>query len=157
MKTISTDVYTFDELNDEAKEKAREWAREFVCDYDWWDCIYEDAKNIGLEITSFDLDRNRHAKGKLLQSAEQVAMNIRKEHGNTCDTYKLATTFSKDLANATSEDAKDIVREDFERDLLEEYSVMLQCEHEHMYEDEYIDDMILANEYTFTKDGKRFA
>ncbi len=156
MKKIITEVFTFDELNDKAKDNARAWAREHTTDYEWWESTYEDAKTIGLEITRFDLDRSRHAKGKLLQSAEQVATNILKEHGEVCDTHKLATAFKKDLEDATSDDAKDIVREDFERDLIEEYSVMLQKESEYIVSDEAIDETIEANEYTFTKDGKRF-
>lgn len=56
MHTITTTVYTFDELNDKAKEKAREWFREGNLDYEWWDSLYEDADTcarlIGIEIDS---------------------------------------------------------------------------------------------------------
>lgn len=38
---------TFDQLSDEAKEKARENERRHMLDYDWWDCVYEDAVCIG--------------------------------------------------------------------------------------------------------------
>lgn len=53
-ETIVKTYYTFDELDDDAKEKAREWYREGALDYDWYDYIHEDAKEIaglfGLEI-----------------------------------------------------------------------------------------------------------
>lgn len=39
-------VYQFDELSDDAKEKAREWYRQGCFDYEWWDCVYEDAKRM---------------------------------------------------------------------------------------------------------------
>lgn len=42
-----TDVYKFDELSDRAKENAIDWFREHNLDYEWWDCTFEDAKEIG--------------------------------------------------------------------------------------------------------------
>ncbi len=49
-----TDVYTFDELSDEAKEAALEKWREHGLDYEWWDMAYEDYKRtariLGIEI-----------------------------------------------------------------------------------------------------------
>lgn len=44
--TVTTTVYTFDELSDEAKEKARNWWREGGLDYDWWDSVYDDCDTI---------------------------------------------------------------------------------------------------------------
>jgi len=169
MQTITTNVYTFDELNEKAKEKAREWVREFVGDYEWWYSIYSDAENIGLRITSFDLDRNRHAEGEFMVfgGAEQVAGLIQKEHGKTCETYKTAEAYNKARAEIEKEyahlskeedydDAIGLCEEEFLHNLLEDYSILLQNEYEYMYTDEYIDDMIMANEYTFTETGTRF-
>jgi hypothetical protein len=46
-------VPSFDELSDEAKEAARQHNTETL-DYEWWDCVYEDAvecaKCLGIEI-----------------------------------------------------------------------------------------------------------
>ncbi len=39
---------------------------------------------------------------------------------------------------------------------VEEYSMMLQRESDYLASAEAVDESILANEYTFTKDGKRF-
>ncbi len=162
MKTIQTQVYTFDELNDEAKEKARDWYREHAMDYEWWESTYEDAATIGLKITSFNLDRTRHAKGELTTHPEIAANNILVNHGKDCDTYKLAAAFLKaQNENKAKDEDEESQRqaelaEQFERDLLEEYSVMLQRESEYLVSDEAVDDTILANEYTFTKDGRRF-
>lgn len=152
MKTITTNVFEFAELSDTAKEKAREWAREFVHDHDWWDATYEDAKTIGLEITGFGLDRNRHAEGKFLFDSYTVAERVMKEHGKNTETYKTAKAYRHNA----KEDKSDELLDEFEAALLEDYSIMLQKEYEHMYSDEYVDDMIEANEYTFTAEGKRF-
>ena len=58
MKTIETTVYTFDELDDDAKENAREWYRDGALCYDWWDSVYDAAKEAGtaLGITMDDIE-----------------------------------------------------------------------------------------------------
>ena len=56
MRTIETNLYTFDELSPEAKERAIENARntEWLTDHEWWDCIYDDfrrdMKTNGIEV-----------------------------------------------------------------------------------------------------------
>ena len=40
-----------EKLSDKAKQKAIEKFYDINVDYDWWDSVYEDAKNIGLKIT----------------------------------------------------------------------------------------------------------
>lgn len=47
MKTIETIVCNFDELDDDAKEKARAWYRDGALDYEWWDSVYDHAKEAG--------------------------------------------------------------------------------------------------------------
>jgi hypothetical protein len=167
VKTIETTVYQFKELSDEAKEKAREWYRDGALDYEWWDFTYLDAADIGLKITEFDLDRNRHAKGNFTESAEDVAKAIKENHGPDCETYKTAQAYLVELAAVKTEaekdedyntgddlDTDDIDRE-FLHSLLEDYSIMLQHEYEYLLSDESVDETIMANEYTFTEEGKR--
>lgn len=149
-KTICRDVMTFDELNDSAKEKARDWFRERLFDYDWFDSTYEDAETIGLKITGFDVDRGT-ITGNLTESVGEVCRRILDNHGASCDTYKLAQQYFK----RKSITGGPFTVEEFQRDLLEEYLVMLRHEVEYMQSNEYIDEGILANEYTFTETGKR--
>jgi hypothetical protein len=171
MKTIRTKVYQFNELTEQAKQTAIEQFSGINVDYEWWDSIYDDAKTIGLKITSFDLDRNRHAKGEFILAANEVAQNIFTNHGEDCDTYKTAKTFmetwepvfneymdenSDKYESADSEQLLQNFEEDFLNDLLEDYSIMLQNECEYLQSDEAIIDTIEANEYDFTKDGNRF-
>lgn len=47
MRTVEKEVFEFSELSEQAKEKARAWYREGAFDYDWYDCIFDDAKTIG--------------------------------------------------------------------------------------------------------------
>lgn len=53
MRTVEHNLYQFDELSDSAKERAREWYRTTL-DYEWWDCIYDDAKEFG-KILGIDI------------------------------------------------------------------------------------------------------
>ena len=144
METITTTVYNFDELSDEAKEKARDWYREGALDYEWWDCTYNDAATIGLKITSFDLDHGT-ISGELLWSVDESIDTIMANHGKACGTYKTALLYNR---------AEDL--EDYKHDLLEDYRIMLNHEMEYLLSDEAVDESIEANEYTFTESGKRF-
>lgn len=44
MKTVSVDLYTFDELTDKAKERARDWYKTDYPDSGWWECAYDNAR-----------------------------------------------------------------------------------------------------------------
>ncbi len=48
METRTYSIYKFAELSDESKEAAVQQYREDGFDYGWWDCVYEDAKEIAL-------------------------------------------------------------------------------------------------------------
>lgn len=171
MKTITINLYEFAELSDKAKDKARAWYREGALDYDWWECTYADAKTIGLEITSFDLDHNRHCKGKFILAATEVADKIIAEHGDSCETHKDATAFLHErdaivdgaernehgefVNEYELDDKLDTCESEFLRTILEDYSIILQHEYEYLLSNESVDETIIANCYTFTEDGER--
>lgn len=48
--TVTTTVFTYAELSDEAKSKARDEWRESGLDYEWWDSVYDDALHMGALI-----------------------------------------------------------------------------------------------------------
>jgi hypothetical protein len=169
MKTIEIKLYKFNELSEEAKQKAIERNAYINVEHDWWMFTYEDAANIGLKITGFDLDRNRHATGDFLYSAAEVAANILKEHGEHCETYKTAEKFldehnpifaeymdesSEHYESYDKEQELMEIEESFLSSLLEDYSMMLQDECEYFQSEEAIIETIEANEYDFTEDGK---
>ena len=171
MKTIKVQVYSFNELSEEAKNVAIEKMSSINVEHDWWEFIYEDAKNIGLKITSFDLDRNRHAKGEFLLHANEVAQNILNSHGKDCETYKTAFNFTEEWQPIfnnymdenhelyESEEAEEQmlkIEDDFLNSLLEDYSIILQNECEYLQSEECIIETIEANEYQFLENGERF-
>lgn len=178
MKTIKVKVYQYDELNETAKEKARSWFLEGVFTFDWYDHIYEDAKTTGFEITSFDIYR-QDIEGEIKTSCEDIAKAIVTNHGKTCETYKDAKNYLKELKalgsvpdlmpghNQMAEDVhqglcdewdakKEELDGEFFKTILSDYLFMLKKESEYIQSAEYLEEGIKANEYTFTNDGKRF-
>lgn len=56
-RTVTKQVFTFEELSDKAKEKARDWLRELQAqDSDWWDSVYDDAESIG-KLMGIEMDQ----------------------------------------------------------------------------------------------------
>lgn len=51
---VETEVFTFEELSDDARERARAWFRDGNLDYEWWDAVYDDfctvCAIIGVEL-----------------------------------------------------------------------------------------------------------
>lgn len=169
MRIIETKAYTFDELSDDAKENAIKNLDGINVDYNWWEFTYGDAEEIGLKITSFDLDRNRHAKGQFTLSAAEVMANIFANHGEECETYKTAKAFEEDwqpLFNEYMDESSDKYEDsetecdlndlefDFLKSLLEDYSIMLQNECEHRTSSGEVQETIIAQGYEFTEEGE---
>ena len=172
MRTVTTHttVYKFDELPEEGKRKALELLYDINVDYDWWDSLYDDAKTIGCEIKGFDIDRGSYCK-LICSDAHATALLIVENHGPDCDTRKLADEYLKDREKIFSEADKDEDGEipeyptkdfldeldvEFIRALGEEYLSLLRQEYEYQTSEEAIKEMIEANDYEFTEDGKMF-
>jgi hypothetical protein len=164
-------IYQFDELSAKAKEKARDWFQQGALDYEWWENVYEDAERIGLKITSFELER-QSITGEFTGEAEHCAKTILREHGDTCDSFKLAQAFlqERQALDSELEESKDgddehhtweideqitELEEEFKKDLLADYLDTLQKEADYLTSDEAVDEGIRANEYTFLANGKR--
>jgi hypothetical protein len=172
-ETTTRTLYTFDELSDEAKEKALDSLRYSYYSDDWHECTTDDAETIGLKITGFGLDRDRHAEGKFIEDASHCANKIISEHGETCETYKTAKAFLSDWSELVVKYSDGIKRDrvaegneyefdqeadeieaEFLKSLLEDYSIMLQNECEYLQSEEAIIETIKANDYFFTENGK---
>jgi hypothetical protein len=168
MKTIQINLYKFNELSEDAQQKAIKELYYINVDSNWWESTYEDAKNIGLKINTFDTERNRHAKGEFLLDACEVAANILKEHGEHCETYKTATAFlkewqpifydylneeSENYESSESEDKLMDIENDFLNSLLEDYAMILERECEYLQSEDAIIETIEANDYDFNEDG----
>ena len=173
IEMVPKEVYTLDEVREKAVDK--NW--DINVDYDWWDGVYYDAEMIKLKITGFDIDRGAYCHGTFLAGAATVAGSILQNHGTACDTYRLASRFLFAISPLQSfldrigasdrlykresiyrkyreaEKEIEILSEEFERDLLEEYRCILQREYEYLTSAEAIYETLAANGYEFNADG----
>ena len=169
MKTKTYNVYKFAELDEDEQNKAIQNLYDINVDHDWWDCTFEDAKNIGLTITEFD---ERTIKGTLYD-ADEAVVAIKKDHGDMCETWIDAVQYEAEKAKLVikhsngidctvvdedneydfDEDCDDLDKE-FQHRLLEDYRIMLEKDYEYLTGYEAIAETLIANEYDFDEDGK---
>lgn len=160
-------LYTFEELpNQKAKDNARDWWRKIAINDDWYRVIEEDAEQVGIKINSFDTDRGNCCNIEFIDGAFNTVNLIKEKHGEECDTYKAALLYEKAkdaLPEAKTEDeesrnaeAMDALETEFKKALERSYLKMLREELEYVESEEYIDETLKANEYTFLETGKRF-
>lgn len=156
MKIVNVNLYQYSELNNKAKEKAKNWFLN-VSDFSFeWDCLKDDAKNIGVDLQGWDY--NRYLNGSLILSAKDVISKILENHGESCETYKTAKYYEAKFKQLNEENEEEIqeLTEEFEKSILEDYRIMADKEYDFTYSDEYIEDAMKANEYDFLEDGTRF-
>jgi hypothetical protein len=163
MREVTVKVYKYSELSDKAKEKARDWFLEnAVFDY-WYDSTYEDAKQIGIEITGFDIDRGSFCNIDLLNGYNKTALLIIEQHGECCDTYIAAKEFLLEYGKleldsegyVKDSEQKETIKETFHIALKNAYLSNLRKEYEYQTSEECIAEGMEANEYEFTENGKR--
>lgn len=154
-KTIRVKLYQFDALSKEAQKKAVERLADINTTFgDWYESVYEDAREAGLRLTGFDLDRYKHATGEFIEDAVTCAENILKNHSEQCETYKTALDFLKARNNFTEDQDLEERDEQFLKSILSDYANMLESEYEYLTGEESIIESIKANEYWFTKEGR---
>lgn len=156
-KTVTYDIFTFEELSETAKNTAREWYRSLGIDFEWWESTYEDAENIGLKISSFDCGRSNEIEIDLLSgfSISEVCQNILKDHGAHCETYKTALSLYIDRHNGYTRKQGEDYKKEWLGCIGEDYLIMLRKDLEYLESDESVDENIKCNEYTFDENGKR--
>lgn len=171
MRQVTVDVYSFDELPKEIQEKVLQDLWDLNTFFGWWDENYEDAKNIGLEITGFRIDSPHGITGNFMISAPEVAANIITNHGDTTDTFKHAASFinehslvfgpymdpsSDKYESEESESELNQIESRFLNLLLQDYLVILKQDFEYRQSEESIKETMQSMEYEFTADGKIF-
>ena len=171
-ETITREIFTFEELSEEAKQKAIDKNRDINVDHGWWYGTYDDAENVELKIKSFDTGRASECDMIFIESAQETAAKILKEHGSTCDTYATAQKFEKQWAALVEkysdgkdtdkvsqenseefDDEADDLEKEFLNELSNDYLKMLRSDYEYLQEDDAIAETLTANECEFLKDG----
>ncbi len=171
IETVEYKLYTFEELPEETQAKIIENNYDFNVTHDWWENVYSDAEEVGLKITEFDLDRGSYVKGDFVFSACEVAQNILNNHDPMCETHKTAAAFLEDWQphfNTYMDETSDFyesqeieetlidLEDEFLKSLQEDYRIILQKEYDYLTSEEAIKEILKANEYEFTSDGKIF-
>jgi hypothetical protein len=174
MRIIETEVYTFDELSDDAKEKAVNNLSQINVNYDWWDCTYETFRELGIRIEHFDLGRRSEIGIDLIEPYDEVATNIISTFGenslkaNAQYFIEQRDKLVKELGEGNEMSGYSVkecneVEFDERIETIEGYYLKqikrdalhwLRGEFEYLLSDESIIDTIEANEYEFTKEGK---
>jgi hypothetical protein len=172
MKTVTINLFKFNELGEEAKKKALMHMYDINIQHEWWEYTYQDAMNIGLKINGFSLDRDYHIEAEFIYDATEVCANIFKYHGTKCETYKISDIFydshlelfSKYIQietdeNSSEEDIQNIESElielenEYENDIKYEYLKMIEREYEYLISEKAIIETIECNEYDFNEEG----
>lgn len=167
-RVVEIKVYKFEELPEDVQEKVLENNYAINVEFgDWYESVYEDAKEAGIKITGFDIDRGAYCTGEFISTAEESANLIIENHGKECETYKTAFEFTEDRASLVSQMERDgdelesnyesdieDLEEEFLKSILEDYRIMLQKEYEYLTGKEAVKETIEINEYEFLASGK---
>ncbi|WDF55796.1 hypothetical protein [Mucilaginibacter sp. KACC 22063] len=170
MKTIQLNLYHFSELSEEAQKKALADHQDFNVSHNWWDNVYEDAKTVGLKITGFDLDRAWYCNAEYIHDALYTARQISLNHGGKTGTFlttaefqlrrdQIVNTWPKDENGEFEQtdgldNSLDEVENQYLKALCRQYLHILDLEYDYLTSDEAIADVLTANDYWFTADGK---
>jgi hypothetical protein len=164
-------VYTFDELSDDAKEKAIEKLYDINTDYEWWDTFEMD--DCGIKLKEFDIGRGAYVKLGFDESELETARAIVENHGESCATHKISHAYIEEYESlerekeaidqsdddvayekeTAIEDKMEVLKDEYMNDLQNEYLALLRKEYEYLTSEEAIIETIKANEYEFLEDG----
>ena len=157
MKTVQIDIFTFDELSEQAKEKAREWWRGDCYPLAWSDesigSIKTFCEHFGIRLKDWEIGpyacpsystdaENYHFRGLRLSQLDREAMPT-----GYCLDATLWITFYDHFKKTG--DAKGA----FDAALWEAFNEWRE-DMEWQLSDECVDDLLMANEYRFTESGR---
>ena len=179
MREIMVKVYKFAELSETAQERAINALRYINADYNWYEYPYDTirtaGKLLGLDIGQIHFDTDLYCIFNAdYEYVRGAAKAVRKEFSWADDLCKVAKDL-QDLqkrhfyslsCNVASQRVSNSYRcfrfgEDYECDLgdiIDDFAywarILLRDEYEWLTSNEAIREMIEANEYEFTEDGK---
>lgn len=92
MRQETINIFTFEELSEEAQQKVLQDYYDINVGYEWWEFTYEDAENVGVKIDGFDIGRGNNISGSI-DDLETVCNKIIIEHGESTETAILALEY----------------------------------------------------------------
>ena len=156
MKTATINIYTFDELTDDAKDRAREWWRT-GSEYGWWTESLASIKTFcdefGVSVGRYEVGtscysylntdaENEHFRGRKLSTFDRDAMPT-----GYCLDSTLRYTFADEWKRTGSPKLA------FEAAINEAVDEIVR-DMEFQDSDECVDEMLSINGYEFTEDGR---
>jgi hypothetical protein len=163
MRTITQNIYTFQELTPKVQEKVLYNNSDILVTRDWWtDTITEDAKGTAeLDIQGFEVYRDIAARFTI--NAKSSALRVVSEHGESCATYSIAKKFLSDLEQLerkedTSETEIELeeLGDTYLKMISNQYLGILEREYNDLQSDEAIIDHFDNNNWEFYEDGRRY-
>ena len=180
MREMTVTVYSFAELSDDAKERAINAFRDVNVEYNWWtdtyDMIRTAGKLLGLDIGQIHFDTDSYCTFDASYEYVRGAVKaVRNEFPWVDDLCKVAKdlqdlqrrhfySLSCTVTGGRSANRYECFRfcEDYEcedlGDIIDDFAhwawVLLRDEYEWLVSDDAVREMIEANEYEFTEEGK---
>jgi hypothetical protein len=154
--TEKNNVYKFEELSEESKDLALENYWSINVDHDWWFYGVSDAaKELGLEIQSFDLGRDWSIDIKYHTYFYKIAEDILKTFSRNWEIFKISQYFLNNIKGLDQND-EEYERLEYEycKALENEFLNLLKAEYDFLTSKEMIKDTLVLNSYNFTKNGK---
>ena len=180
MREMTTMVYSFNELSEEAQERALNAFRDVNVEFDWWDGAYDTictaGKLLGLDIDRIHFDTDSYcifdADYEYVRGAVKA---VKAEFPQNTDLHKIASelqalqkrhfySLSCAVTKGRTTNRYSCFRfgEDYEcedlGDIIDDFAhwarILLRDEYEYLTSDEAVKEIIIINEYEFTEDGE---
>jgi len=158
-RTITTTVYTINELSEKAKEKARQWFQEgqdYLVEH-IGEAIRHVLENGGCTITKHGINHRQDLFWNIDNQGAFISFKGWFTHNEI--NYKVCEFGMKSCQLERNEDTTDediAVAMGVFAGVLDAAISAGKMEEEYQTSAENIDELLMANEYTFDEDGKRF-
>ena len=179
MREMTTMVYSFNELSDDAKKRALNAFRDINVEYDWWDGAYDTIRAagnlLGLDIDRINFDTDLYCIFNAdYEYARGAAKAVKAEFPQNTDLHKIASelqalqkrhfySLSCAVTKGRTTNRYSCFRfgEDYEcedlGDIIDDFAhwarIQLRDDAEYRMSDEAVKEMIEANEYEFDEAG----
>lgn len=148
MREITLQIYSFEELSEEAKQKALDNHRfSSVECYEWWEHVYEEAARDGVAIREFNTYNS---------SIHLVIQDIEKLIANRHDEFALMlmAELDEEKADPYYDDYSHAFHVAAETYCKKYYLNALQTEYDYLTSDSIVAEFLDANDYSFLEDGR---
>lgn len=178
MRTIETDIYTYDELSEKAQQKAREWWLAADCGEDLRFAMECHEENDNVEFAEWSTYPH-YVRISWRKTDPMELLFSWLQHGRECATYQIAKetlhqlhrarvawkpdyfdpdsyddicTYKRDWWQEECSECQAIL-DDFKHIAEGEYESMLRAEEEYLYSEGHISEWLIEGGYEFTEDG----